>query len=144
MPSIIQVVSTTNNVVSSFALPNAVWTNIPTMTLPITPSLNTNPIKILAQVNGYKLSANIILLRILANGVPVGNGVPPGGQVACNSRIFTFLTFVPVFFIDTTGYAGAVTYQLQAYGLGANTFYLNRDDTNTFAGSSTLILQEIG
>lgn len=121
-------------------LPAGVWTDLPCLELTITPQNIASKFLLSGVLNGDRASVNAVYFRITRNGTPIGIGAGPG--VAANGRILTVTFNQNILYVDVPATVVSITYKLQAMAPSGNTLYLNTDSASTFAGSSTLTLEE--
>lgn len=145
MVSPIQVIENNISTPSSQALVANTWTDLTGLTATITPANIANDIICHFVFCGDRSAAVPLLCRLVRDGTPIGLGIPAGLEVAASARFFEFTTQAYVLYVDSPGTNVPTTYKLQAYAVGsANTVYLQRDGVQTFAGSSQIVLTEIG
>ena len=142
--NILQVVSTTNT--SFFTTTSASFTDIPGLSVSITPSSSSNKILVICNVP-YGASVDAVI-QLVRNATAVGNGTAGStngindiygggdGQYSAYQTAFNFL--------DSPATTSSTTYKIQILATGSGTAYVNRrrQDT-TFGGQSTITVMEV-
>ena len=142
--NILQVVSTTNT--TFFTTTSASFTDIPALSVSITPSSSSNKILVICNVP-YGASVDAVI-QLVRNATAVGNGTAGStngindiygggdGQYSAYQTAFNFL--------DSPATTSSTTYKIQILATGSGTAYVNRrrQDT-TFGGQSTITVMEV-
>ena len=150
--SVLQVVSVTKSDTSTMN-GNTAWTDVPSLTVNITPSATSSKILVVASIT--LASGNHAHPRMLRGSTAIGNGVSagsrpgvfgyannPGGVNSATSNTYNYL--------DSPNTTSSTTYKIQLNNSnGSGACYINRtqDDANgvySGRGVSSITLLEIG
>ena len=146
---ILQVVQSAKTDTSTMS--GSTFTDIPGLSVTITPYSNTSKFLLFAQVN-FGSNNQPVQFRFTGgnSGNYVGDTAGSRTRVAMDKDGESLDSMVDVSFLylDSPATASAVTYKVQAKVTNANTFYINRSNTDTdsatFArGASNLIVCEV-
>lgn len=132
------------------------WTDIPGLTLNITPSSTSSRVFLSCFIGSVSAGGNGIVLRMVRNGTAIGVGDSSGSRDRVTIRGMregdtNHNRFSPSFqFVDSPSSTSAVTYKIQVKNEGNGTVFINRaqtdtDISNAYGGRSiaSLILTEI-
>jgi hypothetical protein len=149
--SIIQVVQTVNTTRSATSITNS-GTDIPGMSVNITPRSSSNKILVLINIAFNAPENEGIVGRLLRNGSIINNNTTgsniPGffGIVTANDGNYRVWSASGCF-LDSPGTTSAITYKLQGAGVnGTRTFYLNGTGRNSSldgSGTSSITVMEV-
>jgi hypothetical protein len=156
--SVLQVVSTAKTDTASISHAKGVWTDIPTLSVSITPTSSSSKILVMGQImvntNGYPGYSGA---RILRGATPIGVGDTAGSRASVSTSFLidaggaAAMATYPFIFLDSPSTTSSTTYKIQVQqytSSGTATTYINRtsgdsDDVAYVRGISTITLMEI-
>lgn len=150
--AVLQVVQTVKkDVLSSTATG---WTDIPSLSASITPTLSTSKILAIVNVNGGGQSATThVQLRLLRDATEIGSGNADGTSTPCFGFLPTFASGDVLYnastdVLDSPSTTSALTYKVQFRNNNSSgTIYINRSQSSNTAGcplgASSITLLEI-
>jgi hypothetical protein len=157
--AVLQVVSTTKSDTSSISAAKGVWSDVPSLSVSITPISASSKILVTGQImistqGGYPGYSGVRILRG-ATAIGVGDAAGSRAQVSANVLIdvtggAAIATF-PYSFLDSPSTTSLTTYKIQVQqyvSSGTATTFINRttndtDDTPFVRGVSVITLMEI-
>ena len=146
---ILQVVQSAKTDTSTMS--GSTFTNIPGLSVTITPYSNTSKFLLLTQVN-YGSNGQPVMMRFSGgnSGNYVGDAAGNRIRTAIDADGESLVSMLNImfFYLDSPATASAITYTVQARVGNANTFYINRSNTdtddNTFQrAASNLVVLEV-
>jgi hypothetical protein len=131
-----------------FTTSSSSYTDIPGLSVTITPSSSSNRIAIFANVNFSSVTTSDCLIRLVRNSTEIAGATDGGtarGFAQYSSSYNLAQTTGSIAFVDLPATTSATTYKIQIFQVGgAGTATVNRrgSDAN-FGASSTIIVQEL-
>ena len=150
---VLQVLQKQYTEMASFSHSAGTWTDVPNMSLAITPSASSSKILITGTISiGHNQYGG---LKIVRDSTSIGIGTSVSSRTACHvgnqnhDAASLYESFVhPLHWIDSPATTSATTYKVHFRGNGASTGYLNReytgdDNSNRTVPVSTITLMEL-
>ena len=145
--TVLQVVSTILS--SNFSTTSSSYTNVTGLAATITPQSTTSKILVIATTS-LACASGVTGAQITRNGTPIGvnsNGTTYSGTfpvTGYNNGNVDSLRATSVTILDSPSTTSAVSYQVQVViQSGSGSLYVNTNNSNTAAGSSSITLLEI-
>lgn len=131
-----------------FTTSSSSYTDIPGLSVTITPSSSSNRIAIFANVNFSSVTTSDCLIRLVRNSTEIAGATDGGtarGFAQYSSAYNLAQTTGSVSFVDLPATTSATTYKIQILQVGgAGTATVNRRGSDaSFGATSTIIVQEL-
>lgn len=143
--SVLQVVSATK--VDAFITTSSSSTDVPGLSVNITPTSATSRILVVAQILGSGDATTAFYADLVRNSTKLSQGISGS---TFNSTIGSYLgsgnlyATHPIVFLDSPATTSSTTYKVQIYGGGGGTVAVNRRAADAVIGaSSTITVMEI-